>query len=559
MVKKLLHYLQKEVKGLHHAAYLLGTFSLISQALAFLRDRLLAGTFGASATLDVYYAAFRIPDFIFVVVGSVVSLSVLIPFLAERIDADFDDAKRFVAQVFTFFFGVIVVSAVVAFCALPWVVSFVFPGFSGESLETLVVTSRILLLSPILLGISNILGSITQIHKRFFIYALSPVVYNVGIILGVVFLAPHWGVPGLALGVIGGACMHMLIQVPFALRSGLFPHLVRRLDLSVMVRVLKLSLPRTITLGSTHLMLLVFVGLASLMVEGSISVFNLSYNLQNAPVAVIGVSYSLAAFPTLSQLFVGKQTKKFVGYIVTALRHIVFWTVPASVLLIVLRAHVVRVILGAGEFSWSDTRLTAAALALFSLSLMFQGITLLLVRAYYSAGETRKPLLFAVTAMVCGVGGAFGLSLWYEGSDTVRSFVESLFRVDSVAGTDVLVLVFAFSCASMVNACALLWSFQRDFGNVLQPVLRVFGEVFSASVIAGGVTWGCLQLLPPVISLETFWGVLGQGLVAGLCGIGCGVLILAWLGSDELREIRKACEKRMWKSTDIVGPDAEVV
>ena len=179
MVKGFFKILHKEINGLHQAAYLLAIFAFSSQILALIRDRLLASYFGAGHTLDLYYAAFRIPDFLFVTVGSMVSVSVLIPFLVDKMKSGPEVGKKFIGNIFTFFFLLIVVTSAIVFFFIPILNKILFGGFSSEDLTIVNNLTRILLLSPIFLGISNILGTFTQTYKRFLVYSLSPILYNV--------------------------------------------------------------------------------------------------------------------------------------------------------------------------------------------------------------------------------------------------------------------------------------------------------------------------------------------------------------------------------------------
>src|SRR3989338_7703154 len=292
------------------------------------------------------------------VIASFVSVTVLIPFLIEKIGKRAQDGKEFLDNVFTVFFAAIVLVSIVAFFLIPKLTGMLFPGIEGDSRDTLIVLTRIMLLSPILLGISNLLGSITQTARKFFVYALSPVLYNIGIIIGILCFYPLWGLPGLAYGVVLGAILHLLIQVPTVLRFGLLPTFSRRISFSEIKNVVYLSLPRTIGLSVNQVALLILISLASRMPEGSIAVFNFSFNLQSVPLAIVGVSYSVAAFPTLAHLFSKNETEKFVNNIVAAARHIIFWSLPILVLFVVLRAQIVRTILGSGAFSWSDRKST---------------------------------------------------------------------------------------------------------------------------------------------------------------------------------------------------------
>ena len=460
MVQRLIKIFHREWSGLHEAAYLLGVFALFSQILALVRDRLLASSFGAGTSLDVYYAAFRIPDFIYFSVASLVSVSVLIPFFIKKIEENKEhsqeEAYRFINNIFSVFFVAIVLVSLLVFFLMPLLSDLLVPGFDIEAKNSLVLLSRILLLSPILLGLSNLLGSITQSYKQFLVYALSPVFYNVGIIVGIVFLYPVFGLAGLAWGVALGALMHLSIQVPAVIKRGFILKFSFNFNFQSIKEVVFLSLPRTIALSINQLSFIFLVGLASLMGEGSISIFNFSFNLQSVPLSIIGVSYSVAAFPTLARLFSNGEKMQFAKNVAIAAKHIIFWSLPILVLFIILRAQIVRTILGVGKFDWSDTRLTAAALALFAVSVVAQSLILLFVRGYYAAGNTRTPLLINIFSTGVIIGSAFGLIQVFKNSDFFKYFVENLLRVEDLSGTSILMLPLAFSIGSIVNAL-LLW------------------------------------------------------------------------------------------------------
>jgi putative peptidoglycan lipid II flippase len=284
MVKRFFSIMNQEIRGLHEAAYLLGFFALLSQILGLVRDKMLAYKFGAGDTLDIYYSAFRIPDLIFVSIASIVSASVLLPFFIERFNKDSDRGQKFVDSIFSAFFLMIILVTVITFFITPWLIKILLPGFTDSAhLPELITATRILLFSPILLGISNFFSSITQMHRRFLIYALSPILYNIGIILGIIFLYPTLGLYGLVWGVVIGALLHMLVQLPFVFRAEVFPHIKFNFEWKIIAKVVATSLPRTLTLSSNQLASFFLVALASLMKAGSISVFSLAINLQSVP------------------------------------------------------------------------------------------------------------------------------------------------------------------------------------------------------------------------------------------------------------------------------------
>lgn len=554
MVKRLFKIFGREIGGLHEAAYLLGAFALLSQVLALVRDRLLAFQFGASHSLDIYYAAFRIPDFIFVSVASMISLSVMIPFLMERLDKGEGEAKEFIDAVFSFFFLVIGGVALLAFIFAPFIVRLLFPEF-GADVPTLVTMTRIMLLSPLLLGFSNFLASVTQIYKRFFIYALSPIAYNVGIIVGIMVLVPSMGVVGLAWGVALGAFLHCFLQVPFVWHKSLFPRLTWRINMEPIRRVVLVSLPRTLTLSSNEIAEFFLVVLAGALTGGAISVFNFAWNLQSVPLSVVGVSYSLAAFPVLTRLISSGQRDKFLEQMIASARHIVFWSVPIIAIFVVLRAQIVRVILGSGHFNWSDTRLTAAALALFTLSLVPQGLTTLFVRAYYSRGDTKKPLLMNAISAALIVGASFALVRVWNAWEPFRAFIEAMFRVEDVPGTVVLMLPLGFSIGSGLNMILHWIAFERDFRGFTSSVRATAVQTVVAALAMGFVSYEALAFLGAYLDLGTFTGIFLQGLAAGFAGIVAFVVVLWLFGSKELSDVANTLRHKIWRAK-VVPPDA---
>jgi putative peptidoglycan lipid II flippase len=556
MVKRIFNIFNREIKGLHEAAYLLAFFAFLSQILALVRDRFFASSFGAGHILDIYYSSFRIPDFIFATVASLVSISVLVPFIIEKFGKSEEEGKKFVSSIFSFFSILIVFTSIIVFFFMPFLVSNIFKGISSQ--EEIINMSRILLLSPILLGLSNFFASITQVGKRFLIYALCPLFYNIGIICGIFFLYPIFGIYGLAYGVILGALLHLLIQIPFVVKSGLFKFWPITFDFDLIKSVILISIPRTITLGMTQISTIVLLGIASFMKEGSISVFNFATNLQSVPLSIIGVSYSIAAFPTLSHFFTSGAKDKFISHIVSGARHIIFWSIPISILFVVLRAQIVRTIYGAGEFSWSSTKLTAAALAIFALSITAQSLVLLFIRGYYAMGNTKKSLYTSLLTGIFSISFSFMSVKIFEGSIMFRYFVENLFRVDDILGTEVLMLAFGFTLAQIIN-CIILWiTFGREFNSFSSTLLNTLFKSFSASIIMGFVAYIGLNIFDNIFNINTLIGIFLQGLCAGIMGIISAVIVLKLLKSQELSEIWETLHKKIWKTNTIVPEMSEM-
>lgn len=548
MVKRILSFVGREVSGLHEAAYLLAGSAVLSLLFALVRDRLLAHVLGASAELDVYYAAFRIPDLIYVTVASLVSTSILVPFLIESRQKGEDELRGSIQNLFSSFLILILVVCGIAFFFMGPIQRALFPSLFELGLGSeLVHASRILLLSPVLLGIAGFFTSITQIQNRFLAYALTSPLYNVGIIAGIIFFLPYWGVSGLAWGVILGALMLSLTQIPFAMRDGLFPRFSLAFDWKKIRRVTLLAIPRTFTLSSQQLTTLSLVSFASFLGTGSISIFNLALNLQSVPLAIIGASYSSAAFPVLAKLMAEGNRQAFLEKMTAATRHIIFWSVPITVLFIVLRAQIVRTVLGSGTFSWSDTRLTAAALALFVISSAGQSLMLLFVRSFYAEGKTAKPLVINLMSMAFTVAVAILLLKLYAFSPTFEYFLQALLKTDGVGASSVLVLPLAFSLGSIFNFLLHWKTFSREWPGFTRSLLGTAARSISASVIGGYVAYGSLRFFDNIFDLEMAVGVFLQGLCAGLVGIAAMVIVLRLLKSPELRDILAALHNKVWK------------
>jgi putative peptidoglycan lipid II flippase len=363
-----------------------------------------------------------------------------------------------------------------------------------------------------------------------------------------------FGIQGLAWGVALGAFLHFFIQVPFVWHKSLFPKIKLNFNTQAVRKVVLVSFPRTLTISSNEIAEFFLVSFASVLAGGAISVFNFSWNLQSVPLSVIGVSYSLAAFPVLTRHFTSGDTKKFVEQMVVSTKHIVFWSIPVMTLFIVLRAQIVRVILGSGHFNWADTRLTAAALALFTISLIPQSLVSLFVRAYYSRGDTKKPLLMNIISAGLIILFSYLLVKAYTIAPFFRYFIESLFRVGDVPGTIVLMLPLGFSLGVMVNMLIHWIAFEKDFPGYTAEIVRPLFEVLSASIVMGFVSYILLGAFDDVFNMNTFLGIFLQGFCAGIVGIIVCLLLLKFFKNKELVDIASTLKKKIWR-TKVIPAD----
>lgn len=537
--------LSQDVRTIHQTAYVLSAFTLLSILLALLRDRLFAHTFGAGVTLDLYNAAFRLPDLLFIALGSLVSVFVVIPALTSLKETGEKGEDRSLSRSLFFTSGILyIIAGTGLYILLPYILPYLYPDLyaAGHGAE-LVQLTEVLLLQPFLLGLSNLAASCVQMYGRFTLFALAPVLYNIGIIAGVYLFYPQHGVVGLAWGVVFGALLHFGIQAPFFVVHGL------RVDdakeklfapLREVGRVMAFSIPRTLSLSFTSLSFMALIAYASHLAQGSISLFTFAFNLQAAPLSLIGASYSVAAFPTLSRLYKQNEHEEFISHMLAAGRHILFWSLPLMAMCIVLRAHIVRAILGTGLFTWADTRIAAATFALFILSLAAQGITLLFVRGYYAAEKTLVPLI--VTALTAGLSvvTAIGLTSLYTRGTFMTFFLHDLLRLAPNDNASIALLALGVSIANIVGAGILVTIFSYSFPGVGREMAQAFRDGFVGAVFAGFGAYLATLGFAQVYGLTSLLEILFQGFVAGVAGITLSSLVLFLIGNREVREVYAA-------------------
>jgi len=555
---RILRIFTKESGSINQAALLLGVLTLCSQILALFRDRSIAHFIGPSAQLDAYYAAFRVPDLIFICIASLASITVLIPYIVARMDGDkvTDAARKYLNDVFTVFFSLMVAVALIAFFLMPYLAHFIAPGFTPIYQAKVILLSRIMLLSPIFMGLSNLFGTVTQLFRKFFIYSLSPIFYNFGIITGVIFLYPIFGIYGLAMGVALGALMHFGVQAFASHSCGFTPKFSLHINFKDIKNVALTSLPRTMGMAFNNIALICIIALASFLKSGSISVFNFAFNLQSVPLNIIGISYAVAAFPTLAKAFSGGKKDEFIKHLKGAGRAIVFWSLPVIFIFIVLRAQIVRVILGSGSFSWEDTRLTAACLAIFALSVLANGMITLLSRSYYATGDTKRPLIVNFICSVLIIILSYVFTYIFHNWLFFRYFVESLLKVTDIPGTEVLMLPLAYSVGTILNFI-LHWIFvKRDFMPNESFITKTFFQSLGASFFLGLTAYLSLNILSPIFGTTTFMGVFLQGFISGILGIAAAILVLYLLGSEELKDLIETLKTKFWRAK-VIAPSAE--
>jgi putative peptidoglycan lipid II flippase len=381
-----------------------------------------------------------------------------------------------------------------------------------------------------------------------------------GIIFGALFLVKPFGIYGLAWGVVIGALAHMIVQLLPIFSVG-FKY---RWDFNWrdknVIKVVKMMAPRTVSLGISQINFLIITIVASTLAAGSLAIFNLSNNLQNFPLGVFGVSLGVAALPVLSLFAAKNKMSDFISTLSTTFRQTLFFIVPISVLLYVLRAQVVRVILGSGHFDWYDTRLTAACLGIFCLGLFAQGAYPLVIRAFYALHNTKTPFYIGVAALAVNIVALiffrwiFAVNNWFS---FVATALLRLSDLNGVVDWRVLALPAAITISSIFELLILLIALRIKIGRLDgRKILSSSWRIIIAALGGGLLAYGILQLADWYVPTEKVWGLFVQGLFAGLSGILGYTILGTVLKMEEMFIFLTSLHRRLFKTAVVMAEDS---
>ena len=401
-------------------AILLALSSLLSRGLGVLRDSVFSATFGVGTqggdfALDAYFVAFKIPDFLYTLLIFGAMSAAFIPLYSETKKKEGEvEAGKFASQVLTGLMGVLFFCSALAWLLAPWLIPQLAPGLDLESQNLAVTLTRIMLLSPIFMGLSSILQGIENAHQSFYGTALAPLLYNASIIVFAILFGKDFGVYALAYGVAFGALLHFLVQIPGTWRSGFRFRFRFKLKDAKWLEFIKLSLPRL--LGSSALQFASFadVFMASFLTLGSLSVYSYAFNLQSLPYGVVAVAVSTAVFARLSEQ--ADEKEAFLKSIKLSLSRILFWVLPAILGLYLVREPLIRLLLERGAFDETATQRTAAMVSIFVWAALPQSFIPLFTRAFFALKKTSFPVLCACLSIVITIGfNAIGI--WFYHGD----------------------------------------------------------------------------------------------------------------------------------------------
>lgn len=451
------------------AAWLLAGSTLIASLLGLLRERLLIANFGIGAEVDAYKAAFTLPDFMFILLTSGALSVTFIPVFVERMSSGNKQSAWQLSNSILNLFALVTgaTSILIIIFAGPIIEYLVAPGLAPDTQALAADMMRIIALNPLLFSISSVLTSIQQSVGRFFFYALAPALYNVGIILGIVFVAPHFGIVGVAIGVVIGSIIQMLASILGMINLGFSYEPLIHWRNQGFSQVLRLLPPRTLDQGADYINILVETNLASRLKDGAITAYQTAFTLHMVPITLIGVAISTAAFPQLSQRMAQHRPDLFKKDLTSVLRVIIWLVLPASIIAYFGRGYLVRLVVADGNAE------IATLLGLLVIAIAFRSVFHLLTRSYYAQQDTKTPLYISLIAIGLNVAlaillarpdayGIYGLAL----AQSIAAAFEALVlvavlirRFDGLVTDDLvsgLVRMLAASLATAVMAYLLI-------------------------------------------------------------------------------------------------------
>jgi len=527
--------LSRQQTNIFSAAGTIALAMLASALLGILRDRLLYARFFASfpQELDAYNAAFKIPDMLFqlLITGSI--SAAFIPLFSQALEKkNFQKAQKIASSLFSSLLLLFAILALVLFIFAKPLSQLITSGFSPQQINLMAQLTRLLLVAQFFLIISNFLTAVLHAHQYFLPSALSPIFYNLGIILGTVFLTPFWGIYGPTAGVILGTILHFAVQLPLFKRLN-FPLTLsfKNLTSRENKKTISLMIPRSLALAISEFEAIITIYLATALGEGVLSLFYLAQHLAQLPVRLLGASVGQAALPIFSRQASSRQGKTSFGALAgSLLSQIVFFTLPLCALFLILRIPLVRLAFGAREFPWEATLLTGKVLAILTVSIFTQTINEILRRYFYVFKNTRSVLKI----------------------DGLATLLYLLFTAAAITKTSwgILGLAAGLSLANLCRSLMFLFALNRRIGPLFpKEKIISFSKMLLAAAFAALTAWAAMRFLDAyVFDTSRVVPLIGLTIAAALMGGLAYLLATKILKVEEFSSFKLMLKKglRLW-------------
>lgn len=525
-----------------------------SKVLSLVQTVIIAGTFGVSAEWDAFVTANRIPELIFTLIAGGALAHAFIPIFSSYLARDDrDGAWSLASHVINFIFTVTATVSAITYVTSPWLVeNIVAPGFDARATAQTVELMRILLLSTMIFSVSGIVMGILQSHNHFLLPALAPIMFDFGLLFGIIFLLGPFGIHGIAWGAVLGAGLHLLIQVPGLIRFRATWKMELGLFDREMWRVIRLMLPRVGGLGVFMVNFLIMNNIASRLGTGSVSALDWGWRLMQIPQTLIGTAMGTVIFPTLAAFSeLGDEDGKR-DYMAGALRFVLIASIPSAVGLIFVGRPLIS-LLERGAFDASASAFVYSTLQFFALGLIVHCALEVIARSFYADKDTLTPLFAALGGAAINLVGSFVFSnvLSAEAfADMRRMLVLGNFGIapelDFVQGTGFVGgLALANSLGVMFEVAFLLVILRRRWHGINESALaRTVIQTTAASLVMAlaivlvNTGW---QMI--VDSTGLIFTVIQVSLEVGVGGV--AFFVAAWLmGMEELRALFNMIFKR---------------
>ena len=502
--------LSQQQTNIFSAAFAIALAMLGSAILGILRDRLLYARFYATnpGQLDAYNAAFKLPDVLFqlLITGSL--SAAFIPVLSQLLDRNPKKANQVTSTIINWLIVIFLLLAVIIFIFAQPFSKLITADIGKEQISLIASLTRLLLIAQFFLLISNLLTGIIHAHQRFLLPALSPIFYNLGIIVGIIFLSNHFGIYGPTIGVILGSFLHFIIQVPliYKLKFSFKPFLFNILDRDIK-KIIRLIIPRNLSLIISELEAIIIIYWATFMGKGMLSLFYLAQHLSQLPVRLLGAAVGQVILPAFAHEQNKNGSQALKNLIVKTLLQTIYLILPICSLFLVLRIPLVRLAFGAKEFPWDATLLTGKILAILTMAIFCQTINEILRRSFYALGDTKTTLKV----------------------DSSATFFNLAFMSILVSRSNggILVLATGISLSSLIRLLLFLLMLKKKIGPIVnKKVVLSIIKMGIFAVVASLITWGGMRILDKFIfDTSMVIPLIGLTTTATIVGIGTYILL----------------------------------
>jgi putative peptidoglycan lipid II flippase len=391
--------------GAAKATALISLTSFLSYVIGFLRDKILAYYFGTSIQTDIYNAAFVIPDAVFNMFIASALTAAFLPVFTEYLKKDKEEAFKIANTMLTVSTIFVASISALLFFFMDEITPLIFSSdeMNAATLQNISTMTKLLLPLPLIFAISNTLGNILMSYKHFFSYSISPILYNLGIITGILIFHKEYGIYSAATGAVIGAIFHCLIRIIDMFHTEFRPVKSLNIKLKGFKEILTLMIPRSFSLIASSINTVIYASIGTKILIGSFAAYNFARNIQSFAVSLFGIAFSTAIFPFLTASLSENDKESFTKDIQKTIQRILFFTVPSMTGMMILAPEIISLLLGGGQFDENSINLTSGILFFFAISIPFESLTHILTRSFYALKNTLTPMYINLISIAINI------------------------------------------------------------------------------------------------------------------------------------------------------------